>query len=92
MSQYAWTCSCCGKQYSTLPLDFGGDAPAYWYGIPREKRYARAVLTPDFCTVDGEDHFIRGCLGLPISTEERFVFGRRQGPFMANLRRFGLPG
>jgi hypothetical protein len=74
--QYAWTCSCCGKQYSTLPLDFGAEAPDYWFGIAPEERDARAVLSPDFCTIDGEHHFIRGCLEVPIiGTDENFVFG-----------------
>ena len=74
--QYAWTCSCCGKQYSTLPLDFGAKAPDYWFGIAPEERDARAVLTPDLCTIDGEYHFIRGCLEVPIiGTDENFVFG-----------------
>jgi hypothetical protein len=88
MLQYAWTCSCCGKQYSTLPLDFGADAPAYWYGIPPDERDARAVLTPDFCTIDGEDHFIRGCLELPIiGTDEKFVFGAWVSLSEASMRR-----
>src|SRR5215212_1219961 len=74
--QYAWTCSCCGKQYDTLPLDFAADAPEYWYAIPEDERERRAVLTPDFCTLDHEHHFIRGCLELPIlNSEEKLVFG-----------------
>jgi hypothetical protein len=74
--QYVWTCSCCGKQYDTLPLDFAAHAPEYWYDIPVDERAARAVLTPDFCTLDGEHHFIRGCLELPIiGMDERLVFG-----------------
>jgi len=74
--QYAWTCACCGKQYSTLPLDFGADAPDYWYGLPPDERDVRATLTPDLCTIDGEHRFIRGCLELPIlGTREKLVFG-----------------
>ena len=74
--QYAWTCSCCGKQFDTLPLDFAAEAPEYWYGIPADERDRRAVLTPDFCTLDGEHHFIRGCLELPIiGAQETLVFG-----------------
>ena len=74
--RYAWTCSCCGKQYDTLPLDFASQAPDYWYRLPEEQRGARAVLTPDFCTMDGEHHFIRGCLEIPIvRLDRKLVFG-----------------
>lgn len=73
---YAWTCACCGKQYSTLPLDFAAQAPDYWFGLPQDERGQRAVLTADFCTIDHDHHFIRACLELPIlGTEKRFVFG-----------------
>jgi hypothetical protein len=88
MLQYAWTCSCCGKQYSTLPLDFGAEAPDYWYGIPPEERDARSVLTPDFCTIDSEHHFIRGCLELPIiGMDEKLVFGAWVSLSEASLQR-----
>ena len=74
--RYAWTCYCCGKQYDTLPLDFASPAPDYWHGLPPEEREARAILTPDFCTIDGEHHFIRGCLEVPIhGMQEKLVFG-----------------
>jgi hypothetical protein len=74
--RYAWTCRCCGKQYDTFPLDFASEAPDYWYGLPPEQRGARAVLTPDFCTIDGEHRFIRGCLELPIvRLDRKLVFG-----------------
>jgi hypothetical protein len=74
--QYAWTCSCCRKQYSTLPLNFAAQAPDYWFQIAPQEREARASLTADFCTIDGEHHFVRGCLEVPIvSTAEKFVFG-----------------
>ena len=74
--QYAWTCACCGKQFSTLPLDFGAVAPDYWYGLPPEEREVRAILTADFCTIDSEHHFTRGCLEVPIlGMNEKLVFG-----------------
>ena len=86
--QYAWTCACCGKQFSTLPLDFAAHAPDYWFEIPAEEREARAVLTPDLCTIDGEHHFIRGCLEVPvIGTEENLVFGVWASLSEASMRR-----
>jgi hypothetical protein len=86
--QHAWTCSCCGKQYDTLPLDFAADAPEYWYDIPAGEREKRAVLTADFCTVDSEHHFVRGCLDLPITgSEEKLVFGVWVSLSEASIRR-----
>lgn len=73
---YAWTCSCCGKQYSTLPLNFAAQAPDYWFEIAPHEREARAFFSSDFCTIDGEYHYVRGCLEVPIvNAPETFVFG-----------------
>ena len=73
--QYAWTCSCCGKQFNTLPLDWACPAPDYWLSIPEADRARRGVLSFDFCKAD-EHHFVRGCLEIPIIDEdERFVWG-----------------
>jgi len=63
--QYAWTCSCCGKQFDTLPLDWAFEAPSYWSDIPEAERAARGKLSSDFCVAD-EHYFIRGCLKVPI--------------------------
>ena len=86
--QYAWRCSCCGKQYDTLPLSFAAEAPEYWYDIPAGERERRAVLTPDFCTLDDRYYFIGGCLELPIlGTGEKFVFGVWVSLSEASMRR-----
>ncbi|ACL55945.1 DUF2199 domain-containing protein [Methylobacterium nodulans] len=85
--QHAWTCACCGEQYSTLPLDFAADAPDYWYGLSAEERTS-GVLTADLCTIAGEYHFIRGCLELPIhGRSERLVFGVWVSFSEASMRR-----
>jgi hypothetical protein len=73
--QYAWTCSCCGKQFDTLPLDWAFDAPSYWNDIPEAERAARGKLSSDFCIAD-EHFFIRGCLQIPIiGSDEMLVWG-----------------
>ena len=73
--QYAWTCSCCGKQFDTLPLDWAFDAPNYWDDIPEAERAARGRLSADFCVAD-EHFFIRGCLQIPIiGSDEKLVWG-----------------
>lgn len=74
--QFAWTCACCGKQFNSLPLNYGAAAPDYWFQIPEAERESRALLDSDFCTIDGEHHFIRGCIEIPvIGTDEVFVWG-----------------
>jgi hypothetical protein len=73
--QYAWTCSCCGKQFDTLPLDWAYDAPNYWHDIPEAERATRGRLSPDFCVAD-EHFFIRGCLEVPIvGFDDKLVLG-----------------
>ena len=86
--QYAWTCRCCGRQFDTLPLDFAAPAPDYWFEIPEAERERRALLNADFCTIDGEYHFIRGCLEIPIiGMDEVFVWGVWVSLSEASMRR-----
>jgi hypothetical protein len=74
--QYAWTCACCGKQFSTLPLDVAFDAPVYWHTLPEGERATRAELDADFCILDGKDFFVRGILEIPVmGLEETFGWG-----------------
>jgi len=74
--QYAWTCKCCGKQFSTLPMSFAFDSPLLWDRIPEAERARRTHLDTNFCTVDNEHYFVRGCIEVPIlDQDERFVWG-----------------
>jgi hypothetical protein len=85
--RYSWTCSCCGKQFDTLPLDWAFDAPAYWRSIPESERPTRGTLSSDFCTAD-EHFFIRGCLEIPlVGTAEKLVWGAWVSQSAASFRR-----
>lgn len=73
---YAWTCKCCGKQFNTLPLDFGMSAPDHWFEIPERERKNRGRLSSDICIIDKKDRFVRGCLEVPIlGHDDIFVWG-----------------
>lgn len=73
---YAWACHCCGRQFSTLPLDFAYEAPDHWFRLPEAERQERATLDSDVCMIDGADIFVRGCLEIPIiGHDDRFVWG-----------------
>src|SRR5262245_8683176 len=85
--QYAWTCSCCGKQFDTLPLDWAFEAPAYWNDIPEAERAERGKLSSDFCVAD-EHLFIRGCLQVPIiGFDDKLVWGVWVSQSAASFRR-----
>lgn len=73
--QHAWTCSCCGKQYSELPLDVGLIAPDPWLDLTEAERAARGKLDSDICRIDS-DNFVKGCLEIPIiGYDGVFVWG-----------------
>jgi len=73
---HTWTCSCCGKQFNSLPLDFASRAPDHWFQIPDTERQNRAKLSDDVCIIDDRDIFIRGCLDIPIiGQNECFSWG-----------------
>lgn len=61
-----YKCSTCGEFHDGLPLSYGADAPAMWYGLQPEERELRAVLSSDQCIVDDKYFFILGRLEIPI--------------------------
>ncbi|MBI1848960.1 MAG: DUF2199 domain-containing protein [Planctomycetes bacterium] len=70
-----YTCVTCGKTHEGLP-DIGYAAPLYYFDIPEEERAVRTSLTSDFCVVDQQHYFVRGCLEIPIiGTERVFAWG-----------------
>lgn len=76
MLRYTWTCSCCGRQFDELPLDWTTAAPVPYLDIPEAERAARAELTEDFCTIDGKAFYIRGLVEIPIlGHADRLAFG-----------------
>jgi hypothetical protein len=60
-----FTCTVCGEQHEGLP-DFGFDAPAYYLQVPEAERAARCRLSSDFCVIDGQYHFVRAVLLIPV--------------------------
>jgi hypothetical protein len=57
-------------------MDYGAAAPYHWFALPEAERENRAELTDDLCTIDGEQHFVRGCLEIPVKDFARpFVWG-----------------
>ena len=55
---------------------YGADAPLSFYAVPRDQRATRRVLSTDACVNDGESHFVRGCIEVPVEGEtEPFSWG-----------------
>lgn len=72
----SFTCRTCGQVHDELPLSFGADAPAPYYGVPEQERGQRVLLSPDQCIIDNEHYFVRGCLDIPIhGSAEVFRWG-----------------
>jgi hypothetical protein len=73
---YSWTCSCCGKQFDTLPFDYSFDAPSNWHGLSEAEREARGKLTSDLCVIDDAEFYVRGCVEIPVhDTPHQLVYG-----------------
>jgi hypothetical protein len=71
-----FTCGTCGQFHQGLPLDIAFTAPIYWHQIPEAERHNRAELTPDFCSIDNKDFFVRGLISIPIlETDQFFMWG-----------------
>src|SRR5437763_1422660 len=65
-----WTCSCCGKTYTGLPLDYAVIFPDYYAGwrkgLPEDEIKERSHFTDDTCVVDNQYYFVRGVIEIPI--------------------------
>jgi hypothetical protein len=48
-------------------MDYAFAAPRNWFGLTEAERATRAKLTADICTIDGKEHYVRGCLEIPVS-------------------------
>jgi hypothetical protein len=81
-------CSRCGEHHEGLP-DVAFDAPFYYHTVPEAERERRSTLTSDFCSIDGEDYFIRGCLEIPIiERADVFAWGVWMSVSEANFERY----
>jgi hypothetical protein len=63
----AYTCACCGTEYSEIPLCFGSEYPDYYFSIPPNERRNRISVTDSLCEIDGEHFFHRCRLIIPIN-------------------------
>jgi hypothetical protein len=51
-------------------------APRNWFGLTEAERATRAKLSDDLCMIDGKEHYIRGCLEIPVSDcSESLIWG-----------------
>lgn len=75
-SNYQWTCSCCGKQHYGVPDSYGYDAPWYWGDRDRLNPPPGCKLNADYCKIDDEFFFVRGCIKIPvIGSENPLIWG-----------------
>jgi hypothetical protein len=57
-------------------MDYAFAAPRNWFGLTEAERATRAKLTADICTIDGKEHYVRGCLEIPVSgSSENLIWG-----------------
>ncbi len=57
-------------------MNYAVKAPRNWFGLPEAERETRAKLSDDLCMIDGSEHYVRGCLEIPVlDSPELFVWG-----------------
>jgi hypothetical protein len=71
-----YTCTICGRFHDEEMRDVRAGLPEAIFVLPEDERARRAVISPsgDFATLDGEQHFVRALLEVPIPAEDD-VFG-----------------
>lgn len=72
--RHAWTCPCCGKPQTDLPLDIAAAVPDPWLRASADQR-ADGFLSSDLCYL-GTDNYLRVCLEIPIHGRDAvFTYG-----------------
>jgi hypothetical protein len=57
-------------------MDYAFAAPRNWFGLTEAERTTRARLTDDICTIDENEHYVRGCLEIPVAdSSEDLIWG-----------------
>jgi len=57
-------------------MSYGFSAPRNWFGLSEADRSTRATLTEDVCVIDETEHYVRGCVEIPVSdSAESLVWG-----------------
>jgi len=57
-------------------MAYGTMAPLNWFSVPQAERQRRTLLTDDICTIDNTEHYVRGCLEIPvIGSAQHFEWG-----------------
>ena len=74
--EHAWIHNFCGQRYDTLPMSYAFSAPFNWFGVPEGERATRTKLSADICIIDDAEHYVRGCLEVPVlGTTECLIWG-----------------
>jgi hypothetical protein len=76
-SNNRFVCSTCGNYHDGLPMSYGADAPEHWYQVAPEERDSRTERTGDWCIIDNEFFFVRGCIEIPIVDGALSSWGHR---------------
>ena len=63
--EVSFVCPVCGQRHDELP-HISTDFPEPYFTIPEDQHDKRVMWTPDLCIIDGEEHFIRGIVEIPI--------------------------
>jgi hypothetical protein len=72
----SWVCPTCGSTHDGVPTGYSFEAPLTCYTIPDGEREQRSVLNSDYCVIENQDYFVRGCLEIPIiGHDEPFILG-----------------
>ena len=72
---FGFECASCGEFHVGMP-SFGWEWPLQYLQVPEAERAARVELGPDYCIIDDELFFVRGCLDVPVAGyDEPFSWG-----------------
>jgi hypothetical protein len=62
-----YLCTRCREQHAELPFSYEAPSPTAWSTIPEADRARRGVLGGEQCVIDGQHHFVKARLLLPVA-------------------------
>lgn len=75
MNEFEFTCGCCGEVHRGIPT-FAHAYPLAVLFVPEDERESRVQLDSNTCVIDGEHHYLRGCIEIPVAgATDPFIWG-----------------
>ncbi len=70
MPETGFECAACGRHHPELPRSYALPLPELCARMSPEEQARRCEISEEWCVVDGQHHFVRTCLEIPVRDDD----------------------